>query len=287
MNGWLSKGLYLGAWGAAGGAAGSLVTESFLVDSPVYSDTAIRIQTSAMWFGVIGSFISVALLVGTSAYLKKGINVGPALASGALFGLIAGALAGAIAEAIYSPGATEVLRIICWGIAGAGLGYSLGFGIPNLGQMRGLGGGLAGGLLGGCLFVVVAFQLLQSGATARVVGVAAIGFCIGLMITLVDTVFRQAWLEIRYGPKEARTVTLGDDTISIGSNQSACSVYVSTAPAIAMRYRFVKGQIFCEDLVAGQTIPVQPGDQRMVGNAVVTVCAAGTDSPAQDFETKY
>lgn len=275
MNNWLKKGLYFGTWGAGGGTIGSLVGEPLKLDK-VALGLIISTVYVGIWFGVIGACISVALLSGSSYYLKREFRVGQSAREGAS-GFLSGAIAGAIAQVTYSGiGPTEFLRVICWGIAGGLLGLGLSFRIPNLGHWRGLGGGVAGGVLGGCLFILFIYGL--STTAGRLFGTAAIGFFIGLMIVLVEAVFRQAWLEISYRPKEIRTVTLGSELVSLGSDSNKCTVYIHNAPLIALRYKLEQGHVMCEDIALGHTTMVSPGDRKVIGNITVSVCATGSSA---------
>jgi urease beta subunit len=85
------------------------------------------------------------------------------------------------------------------------------------------------------------------------------------MIAIIETAFREAWLEIRYNPRESRTVSLGSQPVSIGGDPNICTVYAHNAPPVALRYQLTEGQILCEDIPAGTTRQVQPGDQQMIG----------------------
>jgi len=218
----LSRGLQFGIWGAFGGCAGSLLTELLIPQFWAETNTsAVSIAVEVgIWFGIIGICIAIALLIGHSKYLKKKTQVKKALLIGSPVGLIAGFVAGAIAQGIYTAvGPTEVLRIICWGIAGGLLGLGLSVRVPNLGILRGFAGGCIGGLIGGSLFVV--FTLLVNQILGRLFGVAAIGFFIGLMIVLVEAVLREAWLVVHWTPTEYKTISLGRQPIILGSSDDS------------------------------------------------------------------
>jgi hypothetical protein len=262
------KAIQFAIWGAGGAAIGALIAEPFhiiMLQQTFNSLSDIVVKTS-IWFGLIGAGIAIALLSASFQYLKRGLQLSKAIKDGIWVGFLAGAIAGGIAEYLYSSiGPTEFLRIICWGIAGGLLGLGLSFRIPNLGQSRGLAGGFVGGLLGGGLFVLLAVVSGSSQTAARLFGTAAIGFCIGLMIAIIETAFREAWLEIRYNPRESRTVSLGSQPVSIGGDPNICTVYAHNAPPVALRYQLTEGQILCEDIPAGTTRQVQPGDQQMIG----------------------
>ncbi|MUG96834.1 hypothetical protein F7734_32635 [Scytonema sp. UIC 10036] len=271
------KALRFAIWGGIGGAIGDIVSEPFL---GVYRGSNSLIEEmihSSLWFGIIGAGIAVSLLIASAQYLKRGLQIQQALQDGVLLGFVAGAIAGAIAEYTYlSVGPTEFLRVICWGIAGGLLGLGLSFRIPNLGRSRGLGGGLAGGLLGGCLFVFFAVVNHTSLITGRLTGFSAIGFCIGLMIAIVEATFREAWLQIHYNPREVRTVSLGSQPVSIGGDPNLCTIYVHNAPPMALRYQLDQGQILCEDIPTGTTHPLQPGDKQTLGTVTIVLCTANS-----------
>jgi len=134
-----------------------------------------------------------------------------------------------------------------------------------------------GGTIGAVGFLVGV--MLLGDLTGRLLGAAAVGFCIGAMIALIEAAFREAWLEIHYGPKETRTVTLGRKPVTIGSNPEACTVFASSAPDVALRYTLGDGRIACEDVPASRTFDVVPGDRRKAGNLSVVVCAARSSVP--------
>lgn len=212
------KALQFGAWGAMGGAVGSLLAE-FVGRESSQSIIAIVIEVG-MWFGVIGGMIAIALLMGYSSYLKRGWRMGEAIKKGILPGILAGFIAGAIAQFTYtSIGPTEVLRVICWGIAGGLLGFGLSFRITNLGKIRGFSGGGIGGMIGGILFIFISFFLGQ--VIGRLLGISAIGFFIGVMIILVEAAFRQAWLVVKWSANEQKTLSLGSDPILLGCADKA------------------------------------------------------------------
>lgn len=214
--------LQFGAWGASGGSIGSLISEPILFwlnssISPSFIAVVIRV---GILFGIIGACICITLLVGYSWYLKRGFRVQQSVKQGITSGFFAGFVAGVIAQGTYTTiGATEVLRVICWGIAGGFLGFRLSFRIPNLGRWRGLAGGTVGGVIGGCLFIL--FTLLLGEIAGRLLGLAAIGFFIGLTIILVEAVFRKAWLVVHWTPTEQKTISLGTRPIVLGSCDEA------------------------------------------------------------------
>lgn len=214
--------LQFGAWGAFGGSIGSLISEPvvFGLDRNVSASFIALTIRVGIWFGIIGACISVTLLVGYSWYLKRGLRVRQSVKEGIVSSFLAGFVAGAIAQGTYTTiGPTEVLRVICWGIAGGLLGFQLSFRIPNLGRWRGLAGGTVGGVIGACLFIL--FTLLIGVVAGRLLGLAAIGFFIGLTIVLVEAVFREAWLIVHWTPTEKTKISLGVKPVLLGSSDEA------------------------------------------------------------------
>src|SRR5262245_59653836 len=110
------KSVQFGIFGGAGGVLGSVLGDLVQYRSSLLLDSILRV---GMWFGIIRACIAVALLAAHAFYLKRGLQLGGAIKNGALFGFLAGAIAGSVAQFVYHGiGASEVLRVICWGLAG-------------------------------------------------------------------------------------------------------------------------------------------------------------------------
>ena len=275
----LKKALQFGISGAVGGFVGNLITEPFmqrLTGSASFFDSVL---STARWFGLVGGGIATAIMFGYYYYIKGKPQIKQALKNGGVFGLIAGAISGAIAEAIYSgigEGDNELLRVICWGIAGSLLGLGLAQRIPNLGALRGMGGGGVGGVLGGCLFILFAYNL--SGTAGRLAGCAAIGFWIGIMLVVAETLFNKAWLVISYDTGANRTLTLGSEPITFGSDENLSIICIPNVSPLAMRFQLEAGQIVCENVDSGAVSYLRSGDQKKIGNCTITV--GNSDLPA-------
>jgi hypothetical protein len=273
----LQKALIFGAWGAAGGTVGGM---AYIY--PLSKMDIGRVPPAVEWmwlFAAFGLFTVVAIIVGYSRYLKRPLQ-SEDLSKASLFGLITGAVAGAVAAflMISTDITHNVMRPLSWAIAGAVLGLGLSYRIQNLGKSRGLIGGAIGGLCGGVLV-----QFLYGGVDNMLVfifGSASVGFFIGLMLVVAEAMLREAWLDISYGPRETRSVSLGTEPVSIGGDIGACTVYARNAPPVAFRYRLDQGRVTCEDVANGNVATVQPGSSRVIGNLTVTVRAAGVAAQA-------
>ena len=275
----LKKALQFGISGAVGGFVGNLMTEPFMQRITGSASFFDSVLSTARWFGLVGGGIATAIMFGYYYYIKGKPQIKQALKNGGLFGLIAGAISGAIAEAIYSgigDGDNELLRVICWGIAGSLLGLGLAQRIPNLGALRGMGGGGVGGVLGGCLFILFAYNL--SGTAGRLAGYAAIGFWIGIMLVVAETLFNKAWLVISYDTGANRTLTLGSEPITFGSDENLSIICIPNVSPLAMRFQLEAGQIVCENVDSGAVSYLRSGDQKKIGNCTITV--GNSDLPA-------
>jgi hypothetical protein len=265
----------MGLYGAIGGIIGCLIGEIIQIAMNGPQTLIMVILEVGLWFGIIGAGISVVILVAQYFYLKQKFLIVPAAKTGLPVGFLAGALAGGLAQGLYSfIGPTEFLRVICWGIAGGLLGVGLSLRIPNLGKVKGLFGGMAGGVIGGNLFSIFSYSLGQ--VIGRLSGTAAIGFFIGLMLIFMETISRKFWLRIIYGPKESRTVNLGSEVVTLGSD-AKCTVYVRDVPPVALRFETEQGQVLCKDVPAGKVIKMQPGDKKKLGKVDILVCAPGME----------
>lgn len=235
-----------------------------------------------LWTALLAIGLSLALVVGQNLYLHRpflSIRQGAILLVGAL---AAGLVSGGSAQALLSLVAqSEFLAktgwIAGWTLLGGLLGWGMGFFISNLQAKRAIMAGGIGGFFGALAFLLVSDS--AGDASGRLVGAVILGFFIGLMVVFVEVAFRTAWLEIQYNPKEIRTVNLGIDPVSIGSDAKACTIYVSNSPSVALRYRLNQGKILCEDVANGVTQTLHPGDTQRVSN--ITVIVRSADIPEQ------
>ncbi|NET43465.1 vWA domain-containing protein [Okeania sp. SIO2B3] len=234
--------------------------------------TSLIVATS-LWTALLAIGTFIALTTGQKRYLGTSLNF--VQGTGGVAGsLAAGLVAGGIGELFYGGMADVAIigRSMAWALLGALLAFGMAFFIPNLQGKRALVGGAVGGVLGAIAFLSIAAAFGDQ--VGRLIGAAILGFCIGIMIVITEVLFRKAWLEISYGPKEIKTVNLGKETVTVGSNPELCIVYVPETPSVAFKFQFDGGNIFCEDVEAGSKRSVRPGEQINVGRAKVTVCGS-------------
>jgi von Willebrand factor type A domain len=232
----------------------------------------------ALWTAALAGGICLTLAGGQKLYLQQSW-LGLADAAKALaVGLGAGALAGIVGQSFFQfttvgPSIVVISRVLAWTLLGGLLGAGLGFAVPNLKWQRALLGGCLGGLVGALGFT--ACSLVVNPMLGRFLGAALLGFCIGLMIALAEIAFRRYWLEITYGAREVRTVTLGTAAVSVGGD-AAAAVFIAGAPPIALRYRVEQDQVLAEDAATGTTTPAAPGESRQIAGVRVAVCSAAS-----------
>jgi hypothetical protein len=274
----------------AAGSPAAHQSQQAVKSGPTAEDLAYEAFRTGTWTALVAMGIGLALIVGQNLYLRRKLLAWRQMIVGSLGGLVAGLVAGALGQLLFA-GVPEVSRIVetlgrlaGWTVLGSLLGAGLAFFLPNLGLLRGAAGGTVGGLAGGAAFPLLG--LVSGDIGGRLFGVAILGFCIGIMIALAEVAFREAWLEIRYGPREIRTVSLGRKPVAIGSNPEVCTVWVQDAPALALRYVFREGRITCEDVPSAQTFDVLPGDQRRVAKVTVVVCTTARVPAAQSREDR-
>lgn len=278
----LSKLVLFAACGSAGGVIGAILGE---VTNQSGSGTLVTtLFSTSCWSGLIAVGIASALATGQSYYLSRSFPQFRQLAIMAAGAGLAGVIAGFGAQLFFglasallpleSIGALlllEGIRIVAWTMMGAALGMGLAICIPNLKFVRGFLGGGFGAAIGGFGFLVFAYT--AGDMFGRWLGAGIIGGCIGTVLAWIETAFREAWLELQYGPNEIRTVSLGKRPVTLGSDRDRCTVYVAGTPSVVFKYAMDGGLVYLEDLIRGQTMAVRPGDRRMLGNVAVTVRA--------------
>ena len=234
----------------------------------------------AIWTAILAICLSVALAMGQNRYLGKTLLSAPQLAALVPGGLLAGGVAGGIGQSLFSVLSQAQLMpqlgfLAGWMLLGGLLGLGVSFFVPNLGKDKGCVAGIIGGLIGAGAFIAVT---IGAGDTAgRFLGAAILGLAIGLMVALVEAAFRTAWLEIRQGV-EVRTVNLGPEPVSIGSDARACTVYVRGAPSRAFRYWLDQGKAICEDLTNGQRNEMRPEETQALAGIEIRLCTGSSQT---------
>jgi hypothetical protein len=196
-------------------------------------------MSSVLWTGIWASLIAVGaalgLVAGTNRYLhRRFLRVGEVLII-ILGGVITGLVAGAAGQSLYYllSNFQEVdlaKRCVSWILLGLGIGYGMGFFVPNLARKRAsVAAGVGGAVAAFCFLTLpsmVAESLtflphMDSDTIGRVLGAAILGLSAGLAIVLVEAICLEARLIVHWNDKERSTLALGSTAIVVGSSLDA------------------------------------------------------------------
>jgi hypothetical protein len=236
-----------------------------------------------LWTALLAAGLCVALLAGQNRYVgKRAFAQGAAaLVAVALGAAAAGFVSGALGQVLYflflAIGIGKLGFLIGWVLLGVLLGWGVSFFVPNLDAKKAALAGAGGGFLGAVAFAVLA---LAADLVGRFGGAAVLGFCIGLMVAVVEAAFRRAWLEVRFGEREVVTVNLGPEPVKVGGDARACAVWARGAPPVALKYWVRDGKVLCEDAQTRREVQVGEGDARTAGGVTVVVRTGGAPVPA-------
>ncbi|GHV67705.1 hypothetical protein FACS1894199_13710 [Bacteroidia bacterium] len=230
----------------------------------------------AIWAGIIGIGTAIALQIAQNCYLRKPV-LSLSMLKTAFFGGIIGGFVGGLAQVVFAftQGISEsveiISRILCWGIFGFGLGWSVSYFIPNFPKKRALLAGLLGGIVGGAVFRF-SFEILPE-TYGRIIGVAILGFFIGLVISFVEEVLREAWLTVVWGKNESTSVALGTKEIILGSSPKA-DIYLPVEknyPPITAIIGLKNNIVFFDNKIDNKRIELRNGSRITMGAVEVIV----------------
>jgi len=253
-----------GIAGALGGGIGTLITELFL--SNEYSTNIQVLIAMAIWAAFIGMCISIGLLVAQSIYQKKKPEI-KLLVKTTLIGFGMGAISGAIAQFIYGSTienmtiiVSEIIRALCWGIMGIGVGLGVSLFVPNYPKKRAIIAGFVGGFIGSIFFIILANTLSE--VAGRFFGLAILGFFIGFTISIIEEALREAWLTVIWGKNESRTISLGDKPIVFNSSPGA-DIYISKdiVPPVNVTVQIENSKVVMYDKNNNQRRELQNGER--------------------------
>lgn len=245
---------------------------------PRYAPLKYTLPRVSGWTAFLALGIAIALIVGQNSYLRRRLlTIREAIQVG-LGSIIAGLLTGAITQIFFSLIATSSLgeilgRLIGWTLLGALVGLGMSFFIPNLPSVRAVSGGTIGGLLGVLGFLAV--NGFIGNVPGRLLGATIIGFCLGLMIALIEeTVRNAAYLIVHYNPnpKEAVKILLGSTPILIGSSQAA-HIHSRMLPDVAAKMYVEAGSIVIDIPQTRQKTVLQDGKHVTIGGITIDVHA--------------
>lgn len=301
-----NKSVTLAIWGALGAFCSYPVGE-FLYAAKFTTLGALApllaiIFGTTLWTTVLAIGCTMALIMGQNQYLRRRLIDSHSALAGIGGGAITGAVSGFLAESFFQiahhagdQNAVLVLvaRLLAWAMFGCLIGLGMSFVIPNFGRLPGAISGAVGGGIGAIAFIVAGMlvagvMLAIGGANAaagvgdslgRCIGMVILGFALGFAIGLAEEATRTAWLQVTYGSsRESVRISLGSQSVCVGSDSRRCAVWAKDARAVALKFRHVNGNVICDDIAAEKTFTVPPGYHLQVGRVSVLVCAGATAS---------
>lgn len=266
------KTLIFGFAGAIGALTGDGISEFFVnVETQNYLENLLHVS---LWTGIISLSIAIGLLVAQNVYFKKSV-FSQSMINAGFRGILTGALAGGLAQLVFSytsiiSETVEIIsRIICWGIFGLGTGWGVSLFVPNYHKKAAMIAGFVGGSIGGAIFRFT-FTLLPVIA-GRLIGVAMVGLFIGLMISYIEELLREAWLTVEWSKDEKVFISLGTKPIILGSSSEA-DVYLPKGknyPPITAIIRLENSKVIIENNINKQRTELRNGSR--IGLGVIEV----------------
>ena len=210
-----------GIGGFAGYVFASIVLTPFVSDLGLQSHTLgqVLLDTSLLSM-VSGAVLSCAILAFDNTQSLRGKWHRDLLRGLPLFAFF-GLMSGGVGQLIYS--LIGLTRAGAWMLMGAGIGMAIGLLRHDKVQAKqGAIGGVIGGLIGGVLVdVFLLFSYTEAAfALATLVGIVIVGALIALLMRLVQSAFKEAWLVgVSTGPYEGKEYPLNTERVSIGRSE--------------------------------------------------------------------
>ncbi len=242
------------------------------VKLPPFSLTSVIII--GIWTAILAVGLCLALLAGQNRYLHRPLFAASRipLVLVILGGSFAGFASGFVGQSLYSVllslGVGSLGFIIGWILLGGLLGWGVSFFVSNMERKKAALAGLAGGLLGAAVYFIGS---RADDIIGRLAGAAALGFCIGLVVAIVEAAYRRVWLEVRFGEREKIRVNLGSQAVQVGGNAQLCTVWARGAADVALRFFVRDGKVICEDVPTRTETVLGDGHTRTAGTVTLTV----------------
>jgi len=249
-----------GIAGALGGGIGSLIGGFIVADMGRTMFTII--MHWGIWVAAVAIGVALGLLVAQNIYLKKKI-LSKSIGKTVIIGLCISVATGIIAALPVVFGNNEsmeiITRLISWIITGLGIGLTASLFILNYPKKRAMAAGLLGGAIGG--IIVRLIGSLIYGSAGVLVGDMILGFVVGLSVSVVEEVLRQAWLTIIWGKNETTTVSLGDKPVVFGSSPKADIYLPNEAEPVRASVQIENSRVVMQDNKTNQRKVLRNGDR--------------------------
>lgn len=231
------------------------------------------------WTALLAIGLSFALVVGQNSVLRRALvtkRQGILLTIGAL---IAGTVSGSASQLLFTFVAQVHFlltagQVLGWALLGSLLGLGMAMFIPNLQRRSATIAGAVGGFIGAIAFLSGANTLGE--LAGRLLGAVVLGFCIGLMVALVEQLAREASLIVHWNAKEKSIINLGEIPVVLGSS-SESHVYLPKEkgflPTTAL-VTFRNGRIEIDNKMTNSKQTLHNGSKLQMGNLLIEIKAA-------------
>ena len=237
------------------------------------------VALTGLWAALIAIGAGTGLVLGQNRHLRRQpLNAKEAIVI-VLGGVVTGLLAGAVGQTFFYvlSGADTVVaigRVVAWTMLGCGVGYGMGFFVPNLCRKRAAVAGAAAGVIAAFAFLTVV--PVVGDTIGRLLGAGILGLCTGMTTVLIEAVYRKAWLVVHWSAKEQSSLALGESPILVGADSDAHVLLAdahSPVPVMA-RITLTDGVIRLEDGETGNERFLSDGDALTYGRLVIEVRAS-------------
>lgn len=224
------------------------------------------------WTVFISLGIALALVAIQNYFMKKPLlpqeQAVLVAAGAALAGLASGFVAQTAMTALSAIHLGEVGRVLAWAVLGGLLAFGMTFVIPNLDKTKALGFGALGGFLGSIGFLMMTTVMGELGG--RWLGAFILGACVGLLVAIVETYYRNVWLMVIYDPRNFSQVNLGSQAVTVGSGAHD-TVPIPNVGTKAGTFLVVGDHVQYTDAHGKQSLV--PGNRVKVGKVELVICS--------------
>ena len=230
---------------------------------------------SSGWTVFLALGIALVLVALQNHYLRKRLLPVDQLAIVIVGSIAAGSVAGLmgqLAHTLFDLIRCGVLgRILAWTVLGSLLARGMVYFIPNLNAVKALKFGAVGGFL--AVFGFLTITGMMGDIAGRLFGALILGAIIGLLIAMVELIYRNVWVMVVYDPRNCIPVNLGAKPVTVGSGESD-TVFIAAVAPNAGEFRVDGNSIRYTDSKGTQTL--SPGSRVHIGTVELVICSKET-----------
>ncbi|MDR2642625.1 MAG: VWA domain-containing protein [Planctomycetaceae bacterium] len=251
--------------------AEKMISESLMGGGGNYSFVELLGRTIG-WTIFLSFGIALSLVAVQNHFLKKPLLPTEQLIivfSGSIAAALAAGFIGEISHQIFDIVQLGILgQVIGWTVLGAVLAFGMVYFIPNLNKTNALKFGAFGGFLGSLAFLLFS---IGTEIVGRLLGAFILGACIGLLVALVETIYRNIWLMVVYDLRNFVPVNLGSQNVTVGSGKGD-TVFITGAEVKAGTFRVEGEKVRYTDSNGKQQLLV-PGNRVKISAVELVICS--------------